>query len=255
MLAIKMFSFGYYGWGNHTKELLRGIDAVEESRGYEAPFFVDIRIQRSGRAPGFVGPAFENLLGPSRHLWMDSLGNRRIIDGTVHNCALKDPSAIHDLLDLAVEKRKAKQRVIFFCGCPSPRECHREIVGRRLIRLAHARGTNLSVEEWPGGEPKRYQIEVREPLFNALIRGRKMLPMPRNLDLTIWSGVPWGSILKITSGDWYIRRLIGRVIKTTKHWAIPILNPDAATDLSVQELMVESERLRKKSGWNVKTIS
>ncbi len=64
----------------------------------------------------------------------------------------------------------------------------------------------------------------------------------------IWNGVPWGSILKITSGDWYIRRLIGRLIKTTKYWAIPMLNPDAATDLSVSELKDESRKIREEFG-------
>jgi hypothetical protein len=40
------------------------VDAVETSRGFEPPIFVDIRIRRTVRAKGFVGSAFAKLLGP-----------------------------------------------------------------------------------------------------------------------------------------------------------------------------------------------
>ena len=62
-----LFSWGYYGWGNHTQNLVEAVDAVEASRGFEPPFFVDVRIRRSVRAAGFNGPAFENLLGQKQN--------------------------------------------------------------------------------------------------------------------------------------------------------------------------------------------
>lgn len=68
-----LFSWGYYGWGNHTDRLVEAVDAVEESRGFRPPVFVDIRIRRSVRAVGFNGTRFEKLLGPERHRWMPSL--------------------------------------------------------------------------------------------------------------------------------------------------------------------------------------
>jgi hypothetical protein len=83
-----IFSFGYYGWGNHTPELVEAVDAVEADRGFEPPLFVDIRIRRSVRAVGFTGPAFERLLGPGRHRWMRSLGRtaRRCTGSSARRC-------------------------------------------------------------------------------------------------------------------------------------------------------------------------
>ena len=71
-MTTTLFSWGYYGWGNHTPNLVEAVDAVETSRGFEPPIFVDVRIRRSVRAAGFKGPAFERLLGErtTRHRWM-----------------------------------------------------------------------------------------------------------------------------------------------------------------------------------------
>ena len=78
MTKTMIFTWDYYGWGNHTPQLVEAVDAVERSRGFEPPIFIDIRIRRNVRAKGFVGNAFENLMGPSRHRWMKSLGNKFI---------------------------------------------------------------------------------------------------------------------------------------------------------------------------------
>jgi len=43
-------------------------DAVEAARGFEPPFFVDIRIQRSVRAANFCGDAFRKIVGEARYL-------------------------------------------------------------------------------------------------------------------------------------------------------------------------------------------
>ena len=64
MNQTTIFTWGYYGWGNHTPQLVEAVDAVERSRGFEPPIFVDIRIRRTVRAKGFQGNAFEKLLGP-----------------------------------------------------------------------------------------------------------------------------------------------------------------------------------------------
>src|ERR1019366_5621079 len=101
MKATILFTWGYYGWGNHTPQLVDAVDAVETSRGFEPPLFVDIRIRRNVRAKGFVGSAFEKLLGPSRHHWMKSLGNKFIQTRTGPNIQIADPGAADALLDLA----------------------------------------------------------------------------------------------------------------------------------------------------------
>jgi hypothetical protein len=37
MNKITIFTWGYYGWGNHTPEFVEAVDAVERSRGLKPP--------------------------------------------------------------------------------------------------------------------------------------------------------------------------------------------------------------------------
>jgi hypothetical protein len=76
-MSLTLFTWGYYGWGNATPQLVKAVDTVEASRGFEPPIFVDIRLRRTVRARGFREKAFVKLLGPSRYRWMNSLGRRR----------------------------------------------------------------------------------------------------------------------------------------------------------------------------------
>ena len=50
MTPVALLSWGYYGWGNRTRQFVHAVDAVVEYRGFVPPVFVDIRIPRSGRA-------------------------------------------------------------------------------------------------------------------------------------------------------------------------------------------------------------
>jgi len=105
-MTATLFTWGYYGWGNHTPNLVEAVDAVETSRGFQPPIFVDIRIRRSVRAAGFTGPAFERLLGQDRHRWMKSLGNKFIETKTGPNIQIADPTAADEPLDLAIESAR-----------------------------------------------------------------------------------------------------------------------------------------------------
>jgi hypothetical protein len=40
-MATTLFTWGYYGWGNVTAQLVEAVEAVEASRGFEPPSFVD----------------------------------------------------------------------------------------------------------------------------------------------------------------------------------------------------------------------
>src|SRR5262245_36744346 len=113
-MPITLFTWGYYGWGNHTQQLVKAVDAVETSRGYKPPIFVDIRIRRSVRAAGFTGTAFEKLLGADRHIWMKSLGNKFIQTRTGKSIQIAEPKTADKLLDLAIESDRHNQRLIFF---------------------------------------------------------------------------------------------------------------------------------------------
>lgn len=59
MKHLTAFSWGYWGWGNHTRDFVRTVDAIECARGMRPPLFIDIRFSRSVRALGFRGSAFE----------------------------------------------------------------------------------------------------------------------------------------------------------------------------------------------------
>jgi hypothetical protein len=114
---ITLFSFGYWGWGSATRQLVKAMDAVEKSRGFDPPLFVDIRISRSVRAKGFNGTAFEKIVGQDRYVWMEGLGNRAIQTG-IGRIDIKDPSAAESLLVLAAENARRPRRVIFFLLLP-----------------------------------------------------------------------------------------------------------------------------------------
>jgi hypothetical protein len=111
MGSTTIFTWGYYGWGNATASLVEAVDAVETCRRFELPIFVDIRIRRAVRAKGFQGSNFEKLLGPSRHRWMKSLGNKSILTDPGADIQIADPSAADELLAPAVESAAHNQRV------------------------------------------------------------------------------------------------------------------------------------------------
>ncbi len=52
---IIRFSFGYWGWGNATGQLVRAGDTVEGFLGHEPPLNIDIGIKRAGHAQGSSG--------------------------------------------------------------------------------------------------------------------------------------------------------------------------------------------------------
>jgi len=133
MKPITLFSWGYWGWGNSTKQLVKAVDAVEESRGFEPPILVDTRIRRTDRAEGFKGDRFERLFGPSRHRWMKSLGNEAIIKKTNKPIQVADPEAAHELLYRALDAAEQNRWIIFFYWCPFPMN-GREVTCR--VRLA-----------------------------------------------------------------------------------------------------------------------
>jgi hypothetical protein len=161
-MPLTMFSWGYYGWGNATKELKLAFDSVEAARGYAPPHFVDVRISRSVRAPGFRDAAFEHVLGSDRYTWMPELGNLGVL--TKEALQIAEPKAAEKLLNLAVQCKHRHQRVLFYCGCQFPGNvhdlrCHRVEVASLLLKAAASRGLPLSVVEWPGGANTQLCLE------------------------------------------------------------------------------------------------
>jgi hypothetical protein len=252
-MTTTLFTWGYYGWGNATLQLVKAVDAVETSRGFEPPMFVDIRIRRTVRAEGFQGNAFEQLLGLKRHRWMKSLGNKFIQTRTGPKIQIADPSAADKLLDVALDAARYKQRLLFFCGCPRPKcdgkiACHRTAVAGLVLRAAKKRSVPVQIVEWPGGEPKQIDLDVTPRVFAAVLKGRMTVPLGKQPELAVVAGLPWCSVVTLHSNGDKLHRVVGPAIKQPEQWVLPVqyLFFDPATDLS--EYVKEAENLRRAWG-------
>ena len=253
MKPITIFTWGYYGWGNYTPQLVKAVDAVEKSRGFQPPIFVDIRIRRSVRAAGFNGPAFERLLGQDRHRWMRSLGNKFIETRTGPNVQIANPKAADELLDLAIESARHKQRLLFFCGCQWPRcdgkiACHRTTVAGMVLKAAKKREIQAEVVEWPGGNPKRIDLDVPNKDFAAIRKGRMTVPLGKKFDLGELGGLPWGSIATLHSDDETLHRVVGPAISQTSGWFLPVLYCFFDPATGVNEYKQEAKQMRMELG-------
>jgi len=255
MKATTVFTWGYYGWGNATSWLVKAINAVENSRGFKPPIFVDIRIRRTGRAEGFKASNFEKLLGPSRYRWMKTLGNRFIENRTGLNIQIADPAAANELLDLALESAKHKRRILFFCSCQWPRHngetaCHRSTVAELVLKAAKNRGTAIEIVEWPGGKAKHLRMEVPRKIFAAIRRGRKTVPLGKQPDLARFAGLPWCSTVTLKSKRETLHRVVGPAIRQRDQWVLPVLVQFFDNSAILATHQKEAERLRRSLGLN-----
>jgi hypothetical protein len=253
MKRTTIFTWGYYGWGNHTPQLVEAVDAVETSRGFKPPIFVDIRIRRTVRAQGFLGSAFEKRLGPTRYRWMKSLGNKFILTHTGPNIQIADPSAADELLELAIDSSARKQRLLFFCSCQWPRWeceicCHRTTVAGLVLKAAKKRGAAVEIVEWPGGKPRQIDLEVTAKVFTAVGTGRWTVPMDKHTDLAEVAGLPWCSIATLHSDGEKLHRLVGRAIRQPGQWVLPVLFQFDDPSATLANYQKETEKLRRNLG-------
>lgn len=249
---MTIFTWGYYGWGNHTAQLVEAVDAAETGRGYEPPIFVDIRIRRSVRAAGFTGPAFEKLLG-ERHHWMKSLGNNFIQTRTGPAIQIAKPQAAEQLLDLAIELDKRKQRLLFFCSCQWPKSdgeiaCHRCTVAGLVLDAAKRRKLPVEVVEWPGGEPKRLDLNVSVKDFSAIRNGRKSVPLSSSVELGEVAALPWCSVASLHSDGKTLHRIVGPVSRQGDGWVLPVFDTALASDAALEDYTRAAAKMRKAYG-------
>jgi hypothetical protein len=199
---LAIFTWGYYGWGNATRELVTAVDAVERARGFRPPMFVDIRIQRSVRAAGFNGNAFEKTLGTDRYRWMKGLGNLAIVRDVGRRMRIAEPKAAASLLDLASELFHDRQRLLFYCSCENPRWCHRHAVAGLVLKEAKKRAVPVEVVEWPGGDPQGITLQVSPAIFSAVKRGRFTIPLSSvERGLARFAALPGGSVVQLVAED------------------------------------------------------
>ena len=253
MKRLTTFSFGYDGWGNSTEQLVKAVDAVEKGRGFRSPIFVDVRIRRQVRAKGFVGPAFENLLGAKRHRWMQDLGNEAILTRTGRGIQIRRPAAANELLELAREANENDRRVIFFCSCPWPRcagkiGCHRTTVGTLLLGAARRQEVRLEVVEWPGGPPQRIGLNLAPELFAAVQKGRASIPLPNPRPLANYAGLPWGSIATLRSDGQSLHRVVGPAKWGRGQWVLPVLAYFLDPETGLASYKQRAESCRRSNG-------
>lgn len=226
---VTLFSFGYWGWGNATRELVGAVDAVEKARGFRPPLFVDVRISRSVRAEGFRDDAFEKVVGNDRYRWMKGLGNRRVETKSGPRIHIADPEAAELLLDLALYANQHEQRLLFYCACETPyvegdsRSCHRVTVARLVREAARGRGLSIETVEWPGGNPVSTELTVDATILRAVRRGRLSIPVTPGKALAKYAGLPWGSAVHLLSGNEALWALAGPAKHSAGKWQLPVL--------------------------------
>jgi hypothetical protein len=253
-MTVTLFSWGYWGWGNATERLVEAIDAAERARGFCPSIFVDTRLRRQGRAKGFVGNAFRDLVGESRYRWMQDLGNLAIATGR-GGIRIKNPAAVAELLELAVRAADQRRRLIFYCACEFPwfngmMNCHRRLVADLLLAHAEKVGRPISVVEWPGGEAIEARLEVDRKLFRAVMGGRKGIPFSSSR-LNDFAGLPWGSVVAVecegggTIGHLLVRPPRFAASKTgAGFWYLPVIGARCH-----QEIVTRARRAMAKNAW------
>jgi hypothetical protein len=204
------------------------VDEVESSRGFAPPVFVDIRHSRGGRAEGFQGKSFEQVVGSDRYRWLKSLGNRAIEDHTGPRIQIDNPAAAEELLDLAVSLSRQKRRLLFYCACQSPRRggeitCHRTVVGDLLLQAARARSIDLDVTEWPGGQPGDLRLQVEPDIVEGVLRDRKYMPLDGSVPLSQAGGLGSGSRVFLFSSGGDVVTLV-EPARFQRRWVLPVVN-------------------------------
>ena len=183
---LVLFSWGYWGWGSTARQFVESVDLVEKSRGFNPPIFIDARLRRSVRAPGFRDSAFQQLVGEQRYRWINGLGNKGLDTGVPE---LNDLKAIPQLLKFADECALQRRRLIYYCACETPGACHRYMITEELVKLAKKQKRNVSVVEWPGTDlpshhsagmyRRRYLLPLREA--GRILRYLAKYPLPKQL--------------------------------------------------------------------------
>lgn len=256
--TLTLFSFGYWGWGTVTDKLVAAVDAIEASRGFKPPIFVDIRYENHTRAPGFSGNTFRDLIGAERFRWMRKLGNRAMFEGWIY--PVDDPAAAKDLLDDAIQAAKDSRRVIFFCACKHPvdpeknLQCHRTIVAQLVLKEAKKRRLAVDIVEWVGGEPRAQDLRVDISVFRRLTArlrgtgGAQNITLGRTLPDAELLGLPYGSIVVARNRSDAVAVMSGPATYAGGQWQLPALEVFEYSDERLDGLLAKGLRQRKALG-------
>jgi hypothetical protein len=218
--VLTIFTFGYWGWGNSTRELIKVIDATERKRGFKPPVFFDIRLSRSVRAVGFRGDSFGRRLPRWRYRWLPQLGNENIKTRNPR-IKIKDPFSSRILLAEAREYARDNRRIIFYCACEFPCNCHRRVVANLLLKDSKREGHKITITEWPGGTPVRARVRVTSAIYREVCKGRVSVRLANNSLQRDLLALPWGSRVELVSGKEILAIITGPA-KFQNGWVLPI---------------------------------
>jgi hypothetical protein len=253
---LTVFSWGYHGWGSAVPQLAKVTAAIERKRGFGAPLFVDVRYNRRVRAPGFRETEPEKRFGPNRYVWMSDLGNAAI-GSADRKMKIARPSAAGDLLDLALNARKEGRRIIFFCSCPTPRQCHRWKVGTLLLGAAKRRGIGLDLVEWPGGKPADVEgIRIRVPggTFKSVLKGRRSIPLPTVKTASIYASLPWGAVVTLKTDGSEVAVSVEPARADSKGWHLPLFLAPVLENDTPEILAPHVRRERSRLGYEERSV-
>jgi hypothetical protein len=259
---LTLFSWGYWGWGNATQQLVQMVSAVEQDRGYKPALFVDIRFSRTVRAVGFRQKAFGETCGESHYVWMKSLGNKAIGQPSGANMEINNPGAVADLFSEAVAHANKKERLLFFCACEyplnpdkEPHKCHRTLVSILLLDEARKRGISMQIVEWPGRLPFVFEVPVTVNNFDKLRHGNKSIPLGNTPVLEKYGAIPWGSIARIRkeAREDFLLAVTGPA-HFSGEWWLPLPYGVVNQKMSLAELKPRAWKWREKHGFAVHEV-
>ena len=124
--------------------------------------------------------------------------------------------------------------------------CHRDEVAELVLKAARKKHRAIEIIEWPGGGPKRIEIEVPPKVFQA-VKHRKSIPLGKRIDLAKYGGLPWGSTVAVTSSEGRMKVISGPALFERNEWMLPIyktLQPDA----DAKEIERKAAELRRDWG-------
>lgn len=234
------------GWGSSTRQLKEAVDAVEQARGFEPPYFVDLRMSRSVRAEGFKQKAFEKVVGRDRYQWMRSLGNKAIQRRTGPRIQINEPAAVEELLGIALRRNAKRQRLLMFCQCPLPGRpkghdrCHRVEVASLLLKAAAKRNVFLTVVEWPGGQPQSHALKKDDFQIQKVRDGAKNIVLGQRQPPVELLALPWRSLVRLKSPSISVRAIADPAVYRGGKWLLPVR-------LGVEDQPVDARGLRKRS--------
>lgn len=218
---LTLFKFGYDGWGNSTRQLIKAVNAVEHHRGFRPPVWVDIRARSSVRAAGFCGSRLADVVGTKNYRVIKDLGNANVLDGATDGVRIIDPRKSGALLEVAEEAWRDRRRVMFFCQCPDPEKCHRTKVGRtHLMRAAAKR--EVQVVEWPGGQPRQRRISIK--IERDWLKGASIEFPTKPRPLWKFAGLPAGSLVRLYNTAGWEKTVAVKALKFEGGaWRLPLV--------------------------------